>query len=181
MHARLTRLLSAICRPFALLLALSLQAATAGGAFPALTCDALPSGPITPNVSFANDVFPLLTDNCVGGCGYSSCINCHAGPATAQNRLIINGGSIEQTALTLLDLNRDWILPLAPRASRLYAHINCRATSNAVWRMPLVGNAMQLVRQALIFDWINQGARADFDGQPISDVVFRDSLESTRR
>jgi len=165
----------------ALIVALLFQKAAAGAAFPALTCDALPSGPITPNVSFVNDVFPLITDNCVGGCGYSSCVNCHAGPATAQNRLIINGGSDELTALTLLDLNRDWILPLNSRGSRLYAHINCRSANGAVWRMPLAGNPMPLNRQALIFDWINQGARADFDGQPISDVVFRDSLESTRR
>lgn len=165
----------------AILLALLTQTANAGSAFPALNCDALPSGPITPNVSFASAVFPLLTDNCAGGCGYASCVNCHAGPVTAQNRLIINGGSVDLTALTLLDLNRDWIVAIDTRRSRLYAHINCSATSGGVWRMPLIGNAMQLARQALIFDWINQGARADFDSQPISDVVFRDSLESIRR
>lgn len=154
--------------------------AFAGGTFPPLTCDALPSGPITPNVSFASDVFPLLTDNCAGGCGYSSCIGCHGGPPSAQNRLVINGVP-ENTALTLLDLNRDWILPLDPRRSRLYAHVNCSATSGAVWRMPLIGNAMQLARQALIYDWIVQGARANFEGESISDVIFRDSLESIRR
>jgi hypothetical protein len=160
--------------------ALFVSNATAGGTFPPLTCDALPSGPITPNVNFINDVFPLLTDNCVGGCGFSACINCHGGPATPENRLVISGVA-DNTVLTLLDLNRDWILPLAPRQSRLYAHINCSATSGAIWRMPLVGNRMQLAQQALIYDWINQGARATFEGEPFSDVIFRDSLESIRR
>jgi hypothetical protein len=152
-----------------------------GNAFPPLNCDTLPSGPITQNVDFETQVYPLLVGNCVGGCGFSACINCHAGPATPQNRLELDGASAELTALALLDVNRDWIIPTQPRTSRLYAHINCSAVSGAVWRMPLVGNAMTATQQAIYFDWITQGARANFEDVPLSDVIFRNNLESVRR
>jgi hypothetical protein len=154
-----------------------------GGPFPPLTCDALSAGPVTSNVRFVNDIYPLLINNCptAGGCGFATCANCHGGPATAQNRFVINAGSADFTLLTLLDTNRDWIVPLRPELSRLYRHINCNLTTSGIWRMPLVGNPMSINQQALIYDWIKQGARGTFEGVNLSDVVFIDGLESRRR
>lgn len=154
-----------------------------GGPFPPLSCDALPTGPVTKNVRFVNDIYPLLVNDCPtpGGCGFSTCSNCHAGPATAQNRFVINAGSADFSLLTLLDPNRDWIVPLRPELSRVYRHVNCNLTPSGIWRMPLVGNPMSVNQQALIFDWIKQGARGTFEGVDISDVVFIDDLESRRR
>lgn len=154
-----------------------------GGLFPPLTCDALPTGPVTKNVRFVNDIYPLLINECpvAGGCGFATCANCHAGPATAQNRFIINAGSADFTLLTLLDTNRDWIVPLRPELSRVYRHVNCNLTSSGIWRMPLVGNPMSVNQQALIYDWIKQGARGTFEGSELGDVVFIDDLESRRR
>jgi hypothetical protein len=49
---------------------------------------------------------------------------------------------------------------------------------------PPVDNLSQRIRRdlrAMVYDWIQQGARGfDEDGNPYSDIVFRDQVESDR-
>jgi hypothetical protein len=168
-------------RRLAILGLLLSTSAWAGGPFPQLTCDTLPTSPLNINVNFETQVFPLLIGDCPGGgCTFSTCSNCHGGPPTTNNRLVINAGDVEATLLTLVDPDRDWIRALNPTGSRMYSHINCDAQSQ-IWRMPLIGNTMPLAQQAIIYDWIQEGARGTFMGLPISDVIFRNGVEGVRR
>jgi hypothetical protein len=163
---------------FAACLALSAPV-FAGGPFPMLSCDTLPTTPLNVNVNYATQVFPLLNGTCPGGCNYSTCTDCHQGPISPSNRLVLNAGNADATLLTLLDADRDWIVPLRPELSRLYKHINCDSLS-MIWRMPLTGAPMDTSIQAVIYDWIKEGARGTFEGAPLSEVIFRNGLEGTR-
>lgn len=151
----------------------------AGTPFPPLNCDTLPTTPLNVNVDFTTQVFPLLNGSCAGGCPHSTCTDCHAGPISGNNRLVLNAGDAEASLLALLDPDRDWIVALRPELSRAYKHINCFSTS-MIWRMPLSGSPLTLDRQAIIYDWIKEGARGDFMGGPLSDVIFRNGVEGTR-
>lgn len=151
----------------------------AGTPFPMLTCDLLPTAPLNLNVDYVNQVFPLLNGTCEGGCNYSTCTDCHSGPISPNNRLVLNAGNADASLLALMNPDRDWIVPLRPDLSRLYKHVNCDAASG-LWRMPLTGSPMGTSIQALIYDWIKEGARGSFEGAPISEVIFRNGLEGTR-
>jgi hypothetical protein len=66
------------------------------------------------------------------------------------------------------------------RASLLYTILSC--TPPAPYPiMPFGAARIPIAQRAMVFDWIQQGARAfDIDGNPISEVIFRDDIEGVR-
>jgi len=76
------------------------------------------------------------------------------------------------------------VLPNQPEDSLLYAQVNCTPPTSYPQMPPPDGEVSQRMSprlRAMIYDWIAQGARGfDVDGNPYSDVVFRDAFESQR-
>ena len=160
---------SRFLRPCAL--AIALLAADARAETLVEACDDLASIPLNINVDYATQVQPI----------FSGCVSCHnsgdpradlnlepgVAPATLINVASSQNGSVIR------------VVPANPLASLLFQKVNCEVQDVGFFRMP-VGGVLALSEQALIFDWIAQGARAFLDGDPLSDILFLDSLESER-
>ncbi len=138
-----------------------------------LTCDALDAVPIHHNVNWTSEVFPRL----------SACSSCHLSEFPG-SQLRITPGDPELTLLNVLDPANGLVIAMAPRASKLFLRVNCSDAGDPGYRMPRCITApctyWPAADQALLYDWIEQGARGDFDGQPQSDVPFRAGFEGTR-
>jgi hypothetical protein len=139
----------------------------------ALSCETLDTVPIHPNVDWATQVFPKL----------SSCSSCHLVEFPG-SQLRITPGDPDLTLLNLLDPSNGLVAPTAPRAGNLFLRLNCGDAGDVGYRMPRCltppCNYWTPADQALLYDWIDQGARGDFDGQPQSDVLFRAGFEGAR-
>ena len=152
-------------------LAITLLAADARADTAVEACDALASVPMNANVDYVTQIQPI----------FSGCVSCHnsgdpradlnlepgVAPATLINVASSQNGSVIR------------VVPVDPLASLLVQKVNCEVQDVGFFRMP-VGGVLALAEQALIYDWIAQGARAFLDGDPLSDIVFLDSLESER-
>jgi hypothetical protein len=156
------------------LLLLSAATAQAGGV--PTGCVNLAGGAITPNVQWP-EVWQAL--NTQAGCAQ----NCHNGSAPAGNLdlssvrfsqlFMVEQLSSQSATVELVDSG-------APEKSLFFNKLNC--TSPGVGnRMPPGGN-LPLSLQALVYDWIEQGAYGENIEDPITrDFIFRGDMESIRR
>lgn len=139
----------------------------------ALACQNLSVPPLNANVRWAEDVFPVL----------ENCAACHLSEFQG-SRIRIYPGNPELTLIDVLDPATDLIRALRPRTSALFKRVNCDETTQQEWRMPRCFvppcNYWTPATQALLFDWIAQGARGEFDGSPQSDIIMLDALEGAR-
>lgn len=114
------------------------------------------------------------------------CVGCHNSSAMGGLRLDQPGFAglalVGQPSARNPDLIR--VVPGQPEASLLYAMLNCTPPeSYPPMPPPVDAGSVRISRalRAMVYDWIEQGARgADEDGNPISEVIFRDAYESQR-
>jgi hypothetical protein len=112
----------------------------------------------------------------------SGCVGCHNVSAAGGLRLnqpwFVGSTLIGRPSTRLPDVLR--VRTNQPDDSLLYTMLNC--TPPAPYpTMPLGGAQIPIELRALVYDWIAQGARAvGLDGNPVSDVIFRDNYESRR-
>jgi hypothetical protein len=131
-------------------------------------CDELRGLPITPNVSWTEQIKPILTSP-IG----PRCLSCHG-----------FGGRPDLSDVgqeALYKLIPRYIKPGVPSESFLFAKINCQTPGQGV-RMPLGGAPLSTDQQGLIYDWIRQGARGEDPQRPIyRDFLYADDWEALRR
>jgi hypothetical protein len=112
----------------------------------------------------------------------SGCVGCHNVSAAGGLRLnqpwFVGSTLIGRPSTRLPDVLR--VNATKPNESLLFAMLNC--TPPAPYpTMPLGGAPIPPESRALVYDWIAQGARAvGLDGNPVSDVIFKDNFESQR-
>ncbi|WP_395377420.1 hypothetical protein [Marinicella sp. W31] len=109
-------------------------------------CDDLNAITETPQVNFELEIQPILTTHCVG---------CHSGPNPAAFLDLSVGYTdlVDVDSFEVSGFKR--VEPGSISRSYLFIKINC---SNQIFgnRMPLNGNPLNLIEQALIRDWIRQ-------------------------
>ncbi len=159
-------------RPSHLLIGLLMAAMDA---FAANNCTPLP-GTVSANVRWPQ-VWQQLntTANCTD--------NCHSGSSPTAG-LDLSSPTISIYFLVGQFSNQlstvPMVVPGNARASLLFQKINC-GTPDVGNRMP-PGGQVSLELQALIYDWIEQGAYGENPEDPIArDFIFRDGAESQRR
>jgi hypothetical protein len=151
-------------------------------------CEDLSAEPITygmlyeiPDTGLPGDPIDIHDIWLAGGC-----VGCHN--STQMGGLRLDQAEFGGFALVgQLSFRSDSILRVAagnPESSLLNAMLNCTPPGTYPV-MPPAGNGptVRINRRwrAMVYDWIAQGARGfDGDGNPVSDIVFRDELESTR-
>lgn len=114
------------------------------------------------------------------------CVGCHNVTAMGQLRLDQPANAGYELIYSLSFRNPDILLvePGQPENSLLYTMLNCSPPDTYPVMPPAVGGMSQRIARplrAMVYDWIQQGARGfDEDGNPYSDVVFRDQVESDR-
>ena len=114
------------------------------------------------------------------------CVGCHNVTAMGGLRLdlpanagyeLINSVSFRNPQLLLVE-------PSEPENSLVHAMLSCTPPVTYPQMPPQVDGMSQRINRGLrarVYDWIAQGARGfDEDGNPYSDVVFRDTYESLR-
>ena len=151
-----------------------LAPAWAGGPIIGDGCESIAGRPIHFNVDWETDIKPMINESIsVEG----RCTSCH------------NAGQLDGN-LDLTDVGIDAIYKLVPAyvepgkplESRLFDKVNCQLPGSGGLRMPFFQNPLTLQQQELIYDWIQQGAKGEPEGEaPIArSGIFRDSLESLR-
>ncbi len=114
------------------------------------------------------------------------CVGCHNVTAMGGLRLDqpANAGYELIFALSIRNPNILLVEPSQPENSLLYTMLSCTPPNTYPLMPPVVDmNSQRMARplRARVYDWIAQGARGfDEDGNPYSDVLFRDNLESLR-
>jgi hypothetical protein len=137
-------------------------------------CEVLRGLPLNLNVDWQTQVKPIINEQFMSG----RCTSCH------------NAGQLDGN-LDLTDEAIDaiykivpagYVVPGRPLDSILFDKVNCDEPGHGGVRMPFFQNPLTTEQQALIFDWIAQGALGDVEGEPPipRDFVFRDGLESIR-
>ena len=105
--------------------------------------------------------------------GAGACTDCHVSPMPAGNLdltagvswgHLINQPSDEDSSLT-------YVVPNHPEQSLLFQKINCDFPPVGS-RMPLIGGALSPDQQALIYDWIAEGAPVG-----TTDGIFRGTFD----
>jgi hypothetical protein len=143
------------------------------GPGPSYQCQSLAGPPLHPAVDWATDVFPRL----------EACASCHLVEFPG-SRIRIVPGDPDLTLIDLLDPADDLVLALRPRDSVLMRRLNCDRLDQQEWRMPRCFlppcSYWSDLDQAVVWDWIAQGARGTFDGQSVGDIVFVDGAEGMR-
>ena len=141
-------------------------------------CDSLDAVPLSFGVDYATEVKPLWSSY--------GCIGCHNGN-NAAGGLDLGGAQVSELCFLLgvpatADASLLRVEPADARNSVLYQKIGCDDPPGFLGRMP-PGSPMSAIDQALVYDWIAEGARTevppDCETQR-SDYVFLDGLESTR-
>lgn len=129
-------------------------------------CDDLHGGTINQNVQWQTQVKPIL-NTMLGG----RCSGCHF-PGRFPDLTDIDADAIYKIV-------GSYALPGDPLGSGLFDKVNCDPPVVGA-RMPLDGEPLTLEQQALIYDWIAQGALGE-PGAPIARrFIFRDGAESRR-
>jgi hypothetical protein len=114
------------------------------------------------------------------------CVGCHNVTAMGQLRLDLDnvGGYELVYESSFRDSSIRLVQPGEPESSLLYTMLNCTPPGTYPVMPPAVDGMSQRIARplrALVHDWIQQGARGfDEDGNPYSDVLFRDQVESSR-
>ncbi|TVS10441.1 MAG: hypothetical protein EA419_10680 [Wenzhouxiangella sp.] len=123
-------------------------------------CDDLGTEPATGSVDFGQDIQPIFNDRCTGchTAGHFTGLDLQAG---ASYGLLVNVASSQDGSWLRVD-------PSSLANSLLFHKINCDDPPVGN-RMPIGGPSLSLAEQALIRDWIEQGA---------SDRFFSDRFES---
>ena len=135
----------------------------AGPAQQGTDCDDLRGLPILFGVDWQTEVKPILQARCVG---------CHGLGQQPDFSDLPDVDAIYKLVGTHVEPGR-------PLQSRLFDKINC-AQPLSGQRMPMSGEPLSINEQALVFDWIAQGALGE-PGPPIDrDFLFRDGVESQR-
>ncbi len=114
------------------------------------------------------------------------CVGCHNNTAMGGLRLDIPIAGYSnlyfQPSARSPDVFR--VLPGDPEASLLHAMLSCTPPNTFPAMPPPIDEMSQRIQRrlrAIVYDWIQQGARAvTEEGIPTGDVVFRDQLESQR-
>lgn len=162
---------------FTAALALTLFLPLAGPARAAVDCDDLSAEPLNRGVVWA-DVWRALDQQ-------ASCTqNCHIGSQPAATLDFSNQKLAIYYLVEQASVQNDKVLrvaPTDPEASLLVQKIGCR--DPAVGRpMPPPQGHLPLSLQALIYDWIAEGALGEGPEDPIQrDRMFHDSMETGRR
>jgi len=143
----------------------------AGGVHAQATeCDDLRGLPINFGVLWLDDIKPIFNE-LLGG----RCTSCH------------NEGSGQPPNLTDIPVDaiysivnaNSYVIPNEVASSFLFEKINCRNPS-AGNGMPFNATPLTIAQQALIYDWIEQGALGEPKDEIFRDGVFRDGAESLR-
>ncbi|MBK8066360.1 MAG: hypothetical protein IPK27_01655 [Rhodanobacteraceae bacterium] len=147
-----------------------------GAANAATDCDSAVGFPIYQNIEWTTLYDTLTTE--------SSCTqNCHNGTSPAGDLNL----SSQNLAIYFLvgqpssqNPNVQRVIPGDPQNSLLFQKVAC-AGPDVGSRMP-PGGHLPLQWQAMVYDWIEQGAYGENPEDPIPrDYIFRDSLEFLRR
>jgi hypothetical protein len=118
--------------------------------------------------------------------GAGGCVGCHNSTAMGGLRLDmpVAGYSSLYFQPSFRNATLLRVLPSEPEQSLLNAMLNCTPPDTfPVMPPPMDAMSQRIPRnlRAMVYDWIQQGARAVDDmGNPISEIVFRDQLESSR-
>ena len=143
-------------------------------------CDSLASVPLNHGVDYETRIRPLFSSN--------GCLGCHNDP-DGFGALDLTGSQFSEVCSLLgvasqADGSLARVAPTQPRASLLWQKIACEDVPGTFGRMPPGDAHVSLEDQALIYDWIAEGARASSNGdcsQQESEIVFRaGGFESTR-
>jgi hypothetical protein len=158
-----------VARRCALTLLLLSSSALAG-----TECDDLRGLPINLEVDWQLDIKPLINESFETG----RCTSCH-NPGQFDGNLDLTDTGID--AIYKL-ISPGYAVPGAPLSSILFDKINCEEPASGGARMPFGQNPLTNSQQALIFDWIAQGAPGDIKGEPPipRDFIFHDGAESLR-
>jgi hypothetical protein len=159
----------------------------------ALAFGSMPSGSVAQSTlpSFCED---LATEPVRYGVQYNQvqevwqlggCTGCHNSAARMGNLLL---ETAETSILNLIGFpsyeneNAVRVIPGNPDGSLLIQVLNCVPPGSHEPMPPsMTGTRIPLQMRALVYDWIAEGAKgADEDGNPVSDVLFRDAIESDR-
>lgn len=133
----------------------------------ACTPEDLSSIPLADNIDFATRVQPIFTNSCSGCHGGSGGLNLGAAAAF---------GNLVNVASNNANAGIPRVTPRNPAASFLFRKINCTVLGAGLGqRMPRNGPPyLSIEEQALIMDWILDGARAQAD----PDRIFGSGVES---
>lgn len=164
------------------------RAGSGGANTVALDCEDLSAEPITYGMEYdlpgtgLPDAPIDLHDVWLSG----GCVGCHNQTAMGELRLDDPQFAGYQLVLAASFRNPDLLRvdPGKPENSLLYSQLNCTPPETYPPMPPPDGDITTRIPRrlrALVYDWIQQGARGyDVDGNPYSQTVFRDSLESSR-
>ena len=138
-----------------------------------LFCDDISSVPISYGLDYMLDIQPIFN--------FYGCSDCHNGDEGGLNLSLNNGPPLLSLLSYSSDANgRTLIDPFYPEGSYLFSKINCDEPQNGL-RMPFGGSTLSLEDQALIFDWISQGAYGEFPtGLWYREIIHRNNFEGTR-
>lgn len=130
------------------------------------SCDDLRGGDITFGVEWESQIKPILNTQ-LGG----RCTGCHF-PGRYPD---LSDSGVD----AIYKIVGSYVIPGRPLESGLFDKINCDAPL-AGERMPLGSTALTLEQQALIYDWIAQGAYGEPQAPIPRSFIFRDGVESQR-
>jgi hypothetical protein len=129
-------------------------------------CDDLRGGEIRFDVDWQTEVKPIL-NTLYGG----RCTGCHF-PGRFPDLSDLGADAIYKIV-------GSYVIPGDPLGSGLFDKVNCDPPLLGE-RMPLDGATLTLEQQALIHDWIAQGARGEPKAPIARRFIFRDGVESRR-
>lgn len=147
----------------------SMAFACALGSSLALACspEDLSSIPLADNIDYATQVQPIFNDSCTG---------CHGGSGGLNLGAAVSRGNLVNVASNNANAGIPRVTPGNAAASFLFRKINCTVLGAGLGqRMPRNGPPyLSIEQQALVMDWILDGARAQSD----PDRIFGSGVES---
>lgn len=159
---------------FALLVLFAADAGAGSNGLGGDECDDLRGQPINFDVDWQTDIKPIINEEFETG----RCTSCH-NPGQGDGDLDLTDIGID--AIYKL-VPPGYVVPGRPLHSPIFDKVNCALPGFGGPRMPFFQNPLTLAQQALIYDWIAQGAPGDVEGEPPipRDFIFRDGSESLR-
>lgn len=155
---------------------LACLSAVALAAPPPQECTRIADIPVSYTISYGAAIQGLFDDYATNG-GSAGCVDCHFTPPPAPSgQLDLSPGLSWQHLVgvpSALDPSIDYVVPGRPDLSLLFRKVNCEVPGVGA-RMPLdgYGGGLSAGQQALIYDWIANGAAPG-----TSDTLFRDAFE----
>ncbi len=151
----------------AILYAMALGATT-GDPHGSFDCQDLSLVPMDFSVDYETEVQPIFT---------GSCANCHVSSPFPDAGLTLDPGKSFDNLVNVTSVQDGTLLRVKPYSatqSVLFSKVNCDAPLVGL-RMPLERSPLTPEAQALIMDWINQGALAT---PAVPDLVSRADFET---